>query len=115
MHRPLLAFASALIVLFGILAAPARADDTETCKKSDGDDALAACTRLISSKTLRGGELAQAYLSRGLIYIVSGRTGTAPSPTTTRRSSSIRKSPAPIPDAPPPTSAKATSIAHCRT
>jgi tetratricopeptide (TPR) repeat protein len=69
MHRPLLAFASALIVLFGILAAPARADDMETCKKSDGDDALAACTRLISSKTLRGGELAQAYLSRGLIYI----------------------------------------------
>jgi len=69
MHRPLVAFASALIVLFGILAAPARADDMETCKKSDGDDALAACTRLISSKTLRGGELAQAYLSRGLIYI----------------------------------------------
>ena len=69
MHRPLLAFASALIVLFGILAAPARADDMETCKKSDGDDALAACTRLISSKTLRGGELAQAYVSRGLIYI----------------------------------------------
>jgi Tfp pilus assembly protein PilF len=69
MHRPLLAFASVLMVLFGILAAPARADDTETCKKSDGDDALAACTRLISSKTLRGGELAQAYLSRGLIYI----------------------------------------------
>ena len=69
MHRPLVAFASALIVLFGILAAPARADDMETCKKSDGDDALAACTRLISSKTLRGGELAQAYVSRGLIYI----------------------------------------------
>jgi tetratricopeptide (TPR) repeat protein len=69
MHRPLLAFASALIALFGILAAPARADDMETCKKSDGDDALAACTRLISSKTLRGGELAQAYVSRGLIYI----------------------------------------------
>jgi tetratricopeptide (TPR) repeat protein len=69
MHRPLLAFASALIAFFGILAAPARADDMETCKKSDGDDALAACTRLISSKTLRGGELAQAYVSRGLIYI----------------------------------------------
>ena len=69
MHRPLLAFASALIALFSILAGPARADDMETCKKSDGDDALAACTRLISSKTLRGGELAQAYLSRGLIYI----------------------------------------------
>jgi tetratricopeptide (TPR) repeat protein len=69
MHRPLLAFASALIALFSILAAPARADDMETCKKSDGDDALAACTRLISSKTLRGGELAQAYVSRGLIYI----------------------------------------------
>jgi tetratricopeptide (TPR) repeat protein len=69
MHRPLLAFASALIALFGILAAPARADDMETCKKSDGHDALAACTRLISSKTLRGSELAQAYVSRGLIYI----------------------------------------------
>jgi tetratricopeptide (TPR) repeat protein len=64
-----LAFASTLCVLVGILAAPARADDTETCKKWVGDDALAACTRLISSNTLRGRELAQAYVWRGITYI----------------------------------------------
>jgi Tfp pilus assembly protein PilF len=69
MYRPLLAFASAFVVLFGFLAVPARADDMETCRKADGDDAMAACTRLISSKTLHGNDLAQAHLSRGLVYI----------------------------------------------
>jgi tetratricopeptide (TPR) repeat protein len=69
MNRLLLPFASALFVLVATLAAPAWADDAETCKKVGGDDSLAACTRLISSQTLRGGDLAQAYASRGVIYI----------------------------------------------
>jgi tetratricopeptide (TPR) repeat protein len=69
MNRLLPAFASALFVLVATLAAPARADDAGTCKKVAGDDSLAACTRLISSQALRGGDLAQAYASRGAIYI----------------------------------------------
>jgi tetratricopeptide (TPR) repeat protein len=69
MNRLLPAFASALFVLVAALAAPARADDADTCKKVAGDDSLAACTRLISSQAPRGGDLAQAYASRGVIYI----------------------------------------------
>jgi tetratricopeptide (TPR) repeat protein len=67
MRRLLPAIASALFVLAGVFAVPARADDVDTCKKWVGDDALAACTRLISS--LRGGDLAQAYVWRGITYI----------------------------------------------
>jgi tetratricopeptide (TPR) repeat protein len=66
MRRLLPAIASALLVLIGVFAAPARADDTETCRKWAGDDALAACSRLI--QTLRGGDLAQAYVWRGITY-----------------------------------------------
>ena len=69
MHRLLLAFASAISLLIGVVASPVRADDTETCRKWVGDDALAACTRLISSGTRRGGDLAEAYIWRGIIYI----------------------------------------------
>jgi tetratricopeptide (TPR) repeat protein len=69
MHRPLLAFASALIAFVGLPVAPVSADDTATCKTWVGDDAIAACTRLISSNTLRGRDLAQAYVWRGANYI----------------------------------------------
>jgi tetratricopeptide (TPR) repeat protein len=68
-NRLLPAFASALFGLVAALAAPARAGDADTCKKVAGDDSLAACTRLISSQALRGGDLAQAYASLGVIYI----------------------------------------------
>jgi tetratricopeptide (TPR) repeat protein len=67
MRRLLPGVASALGVFIALVAVPARADDSETCKKLAGDDALAACTRLISS--LRGAELAQAYVSRGVGYL----------------------------------------------
>jgi tetratricopeptide (TPR) repeat protein len=66
MRRLLPAIASALVVLIGVFAAPARADDTETCRKWAGDDALAACSRLI--ETRHGGDLAQAYVWRGITY-----------------------------------------------
>src|SRR5262249_3172607 len=69
MHRLLPAFAAALVALVGILAAPARADDMETSKRLTGDDSIAACTRLIASNTLRGGDLAQVYVSRGVTLI----------------------------------------------
>jgi tetratricopeptide (TPR) repeat protein len=65
MHRLLLAFACALSVLLGVIASPVRADDTETCRRA-AEDALAACTRLISSGTLRDADLAQAYVWLGI-------------------------------------------------
>ena len=69
MHRTLLAFASAFFFLLAMFASPVRADDTETCKRWAGDDSLAACSRLIASGTLRGGDLAQSYVWRGITYI----------------------------------------------
>ncbi len=69
MHRLLPAFAAALIALIGTAAAPARADDVETCKRWIGDDSIAACTRVITSNTLRGRDLAQIYVSRAATYI----------------------------------------------
>ena len=71
MHRALLAFASTLLFLVGVYASPVRADDTETCRRWAGDDSLAACSRLIASGTLRGGDLAQSYVWRGITYIRS--------------------------------------------
>jgi tetratricopeptide (TPR) repeat protein len=65
MRRLLSAIASVLAVL--AVAAQARADDAETCRRFVGDDALGACTRLISSQ--RGSDLAQAYVWRGVTYI----------------------------------------------
>ena len=65
---------STLVLLIGVLAVPARADDTETCKKWVGDDALAACTRLIS--TQRGGDRARGqYLARHHLQPLQGRLG----------------------------------------
>ncbi len=69
MHRTLLAFASAFFLLLGMSASPVRADDKETCQRWAGEDSLAACSRLIASGTLRGGELAQSYVWRGITYI----------------------------------------------
>jgi Tfp pilus assembly protein PilF len=66
MRRLLPGIASVLAVLVALVAAPVRADDSETCRKWVGDDALAACTRLISTR--RGSELAQAYIWRGITY-----------------------------------------------
>jgi Tfp pilus assembly protein PilF len=59
------------IILTVLLAAiagltPARADDAATCRTWTGQEALAACTRMITSNTLRGADLAQAYLWRGI-------------------------------------------------
>lgn len=69
MHRTLLAFASTLLFLFGVLASPVRADDMQTCRRWADDETIAACSRLIASGTQRGGDLAQAYLWRGITYI----------------------------------------------
>jgi tetratricopeptide (TPR) repeat protein len=55
------------LVLFAIVGVtPARSDDAATCRTWTGQEALAACTRMITSNTLRGADLAQAYLWRGI-------------------------------------------------
>jgi tetratricopeptide (TPR) repeat protein len=56
------------LVLIGTFTARARADDVQACRQVNGDDSIAACTRLIASKSLGGADLAEAYLSRGSGY-----------------------------------------------
>jgi tetratricopeptide (TPR) repeat protein len=55
-----------LFTLFGMT--PARSDDAATCRTWTGQEALAACTRMIASNSLRGDDLAQAYLWRGITH-----------------------------------------------
>jgi tetratricopeptide (TPR) repeat protein len=58
----LLAYLSILFVFLAISQAPAAADDKTICfGPSSGDDSIAACTRLISSRMLGGSEQANAY------------------------------------------------------
>ena len=45
---------------------PARSDDAATCRTWIGQEALAACTRMIASNTLHGPDLAQAHVWRGI-------------------------------------------------
>src|SRR5262245_34375444 len=64
------------VVLCGVIgallappsAAGAPADDRLTCSDVSGDAAIAACSRLIASRRLRGSELAKAYYFRGVEY-----------------------------------------------
>jgi len=58
----------ALIGLVALFSLSAWADDRDSCNKFTGDDSIAACTRLIASKELQGGDLAQVYRSRALNY-----------------------------------------------
>jgi len=63
------ALAALLMGLF--LAAggvPAAAQDTQTCAKSSGDEAIAACTRAIDSGRHKGETLATLYYNRGWEY-----------------------------------------------
>ncbi len=67
---PRLRSASFLAFLLSAIAGvtPARSDDAATCRTWTGQEALAACTRMITSDTLRGADLAQAYLWRGITH-----------------------------------------------
>src|SRR4051812_15797827 len=44
-----------------LAATPAAADDVETCEKTSGDEAIAACTRAINSGRYSGRELAALF------------------------------------------------------
>src|SRR5262249_43041574 len=63
MYRVILSTAAALMA-FGIVAAPAMADDRDTCRIAIGDDAIAACNRLIQ----RNPNDAVAYANGGIAY-----------------------------------------------
>ncbi len=49
-------------------AALAQSDDRQTCERSSGETAIAACTRAISSGTFTGLELAKLHNNRGVEY-----------------------------------------------
>ncbi len=68
MHRIVLCFAAALMT-FGIVPLSVAADDSETCRDAQkGDEAVAACGRLIA----RNPKDAAAYNSRGHVYNAKG-------------------------------------------
>src|ERR1700730_12190577 len=56
----------ALLVLLG--SPPAAADDMETCAKSSGDVAIAACTRAITSGRYKGLMLALLFHNRAVAW-----------------------------------------------
>src|SRR5476651_191432 len=58
-------------------AAPALADDWESCAKSAGDEAITACTRAIKSGTYNGRTLALAYSNRGVEWKAKGELAKA--------------------------------------
>src|ERR1041385_416001 len=67
----------ATLLIATTLAAPAFADDWETCAKAAGDDAIAACTRAIKSGTYNGRTLALAYSNRGVEWKAKGELAKA--------------------------------------
>src|SRR5262249_21803614 len=64
--RLFLAIISTLIMLSATASrgAATATNDNAVCGKAKGDDAIAACSRLITAGTRRGNELARIYLNR---------------------------------------------------
>jgi Flp pilus assembly protein TadD len=60
--------AAAALLTLGAALAPVLASDTDTCKAADGDDSVAACSRIIAKHP----RYATAYYSRARVY---GRNG----------------------------------------
>ena len=67
-----LSLLAGVVMLSGIFAAPAVADDLTTCKNASGDEVIAACTRAMSSGKVRGIDLAIAHNNRGLAIELKG-------------------------------------------
>ena len=59
----------ALVALIVLCSSGARADDWETCRLSPKDEGVAACTRLIDSKSLSARQRAEAFRERGLYFM----------------------------------------------
>ena len=56
---------ASVAVLVCVVCQPVRADDEEACKKGKGDEAVAACTRILDLKSVRGEPLAELFAARG--------------------------------------------------
>ena len=93
-----------------VFVSRAVADDLDKCAAVAGEEAIAACTRAISSGRLHDHDLAAEYYNRGIKYGSKGIT-TAPSPTTQRRSGSIPNTPTLLVIAPTLIGTNATSTA----
>jgi len=63
--RQLLRCLPAVLALAAGGLGPALADDADTCAEESGEEALAACDRVIASGTIRGADLAELYYYRG--------------------------------------------------
>lgn len=70
---PLLLCAAA----FALPGRPAAADDAADCGEKTGPEAVAACTRAIEARALRGEELAKIYYYRGIELADAGETDRA--------------------------------------
>jgi lipoprotein NlpI len=55
-----------------VLVSRALADDMDTCRRANAEEAIAACTRAIGSGRSRGASLAGAYNNRGTAYYGKG-------------------------------------------
>jgi tetratricopeptide (TPR) repeat protein len=62
----LVAHLAAGVLLLPYSAMAGSAEDRQTCEKSSGDTAIAACTRAIKSGRFKGHELADLHLNRGV-------------------------------------------------
>jgi hypothetical protein len=54
------------------LVSPAVADDAATCNHASGDEAIAACTRVIQNPGRSTEDRAAAYVTRGFAYHAKG-------------------------------------------
>jgi len=60
------------LALLGTVATAFPADDQNTCAERQGEQSIAACTRVISSGQIEGNDLATIYALRGTTYRNSG-------------------------------------------
>ena len=58
------------VLLYGLSAAAALADDRATCHRESGEVAIEACNRVINSGRYSGGDLVDAYTNRGQEHYV---------------------------------------------
>jgi tetratricopeptide (TPR) repeat protein len=72
MRKPnfLVVLLAMLVALLTLPAPPASADDSKTCLHASDDDAIAACTRAIESRSFKGPKLATLYVERGHWYVM---------------------------------------------
>jgi tetratricopeptide (TPR) repeat protein len=68
---------AAAAFMLTLAAGPAVADDLDTCQKTPGDAAIAACTRAIASGAYTGHALSALYDNRGIRYAKKGEADRA--------------------------------------